>query len=78
MAGLVRVTKSDPPESTEILAEAIVRLGESVADLKANGMNEKAIIILLQAETKLNRSTIKLVLDSIPRLKAWYCTKKVK
>jgi hypothetical protein len=69
----VRVVKSDPPETTEILAEAIVRIGDSVVKLNASGLNRKAIIILLQAETKLSRRDIETVLDALPRLRGWYC-----
>ncbi len=69
----VRVVKSDPPESKEILAEAIVRLGDSVRKLDESGLNHKAIVLLLQDATKLPKRDIELVLSSIPRLKAWYC-----
>jgi hypothetical protein len=70
---MVHVTKSDPPESKEILAEAITRLGDSVAKLNASGLNKKAILILLQDATKLPRKDIQAVLDAIPRLRGWYC-----
>lgn len=43
----VRVTKSEPPESTEILAEAIVRIGQGFERLKLSGLNQRAIVILL-------------------------------
>lgn len=69
----VKVKKSDPPESTEILAEAIVRIGESFDKLQKSGINRKAIIILIQAETKLPRRDITTVLDALPRLRGWYC-----
>ena len=69
----VKVVKSDPPETKEILAEAIVRIGEALLALQASGLNQRAIIVLLQAETRLPRSDIKLVLDSLARLKGRYC-----
>ena len=69
----VKVKKSEPPESKEILAEAIVRIGESFQKLQASGLNKRAIIILIQAETKLSQRDITLVLDALPRLKSWYC-----
>lgn len=69
----VKVVKSDPPETTEILAEAIVRLGDSVRKLDASGLNHKAIVILLQDATKLPRRDIESILTAIPRLKSWYC-----
>lgn len=73
MADRVKVKKSDPPESKEILAEAIVNIGSAAKKLAASGVNKKAIIILLQAQTKLPQRDIKLVLDSLPQLELWYC-----
>lgn len=69
----VHVVKGDPPESTEILAEAIVRLGDAVKKLDASGMNRKAIILLLNDATKVNKTDIAAILDAIPRLRGWYC-----
>lgn len=68
----VHVVKSDPPETTEILADAIVRLAEAHAKLKAGGLNEKAIILLLNDMTKVGKNDIKKILDAIPRLRGYY------
>lgn len=69
----VRVKKSEPPESTEILAEAIVRIGDAVTILNKNGLNRRAIVVLIQDATKIGRSQINEVLDALPRLRGWYC-----
>ena len=69
----VRVTKSDPPESQEILAEAIVRIGSGLKALRASGLNEKAIIVLVHDQTKIAKKTIKAVFDALRRLEGWYC-----
>jgi len=69
----VRVIKSDPPETKEILAEAITRIGTAFEELQKSGLNRKAIIVLIQAETKLPRRDIETVLNALPRLKGWYC-----
>lgn len=70
----VKVTKSkDQPESKEILAEAIVKISESLDSLQRSGLNKNAIIVLLQAATKLPQRDIRTVLDALPRLRAWYC-----
>jgi hypothetical protein len=63
----------EKPVSTEILAEAIVRIGDSFASLQKNGLNKKAIVILIQAETKLSQRDITTVLDALPRLRGLYC-----
>lgn len=70
----VKVKKSaDKPESKEILAEAIVRIGSALAALQAGGLNERAIIVLIQAETKLAARDIREVLGAMRKLKGWYC-----
>ncbi len=71
---MVRVKKSEEnPETTEILAEAVTRISTALTELKASGLNEAAIIILVQARTKLPRRDIKDVFDALRRLKGWYC-----
>ena len=69
----IKVAKSDPPETKEILAEAITRISDGFAALQKSGLNKKAIIILIQAETRLAQRDIRAVLDALPRLKGWYC-----
>jgi hypothetical protein len=69
----VRVTKSDPPEPTEILASAILRIGAGMKRLEAGGLNEKAIIVLLHDATGLPKRDIKTIIDAQRRLAGWYC-----
>ncbi len=69
----VRVKKSDPPESTEILADSIVRISIALDLLAESGLNHKAIVILIQAYTKLAKRDIEAVLDAQKRLAGWYC-----
>jgi hypothetical protein len=69
----VKVIKSDPPETKEILASAIVKLGEALDTLEAANLNERAVIVLLHDATKVNKTDIVTILRAIPRLKSWYC-----
>lgn len=69
----ISVKKSDPPESKEILAEAIVRIGASMKKLGDSGINETGIIALVHDHTKQPKKTIKLVLNSLRQLEGWYC-----
>ena len=73
MAQRIKVQKSEPPESKVVLAEAIVNIGNAAKKLLASGLNKKAVIVLLQAETKLPQRDIRLVLDSLSQLERWYC-----
>lgn len=69
------IKNQDKPETREILAEAIVRIGESMEKLSSSGLNKKAIIALIQDDTKLGKGCIETVLESLTRLKGWYCRK---
>ena len=69
----VKVVKSDPPESTEVLAEAIVRMGKAMKALQESGLNEDAIVVLVQAKTGISKKVIKEVFGALRRLEGWYC-----
>ena len=69
----IRVEKSDPPETKAVLAEAIVRIGEAAEALRASGLNEKAIVVLLNYATKVSQRDIRLILDGLRQLRGWYC-----
>lgn len=69
----IKVTKSAPPETKEILAEAIVRIGDGFNSLLKSGLNREAVVVLLHAKTAVNKKDIVAVLDGLTRLKGWYC-----
>lgn len=70
----IKVKKSElKPESTEILASAIVSIGKAADKLLASGLNTRAIVVLLNAETKVPQRDIKTILDGLKRLESWYC-----
>ena len=63
MAKITVKKNPEKPEKTEILAEAIIRIGEGFEKLKSSGLNQKAIVVLLQDQTKLGKYDIVAVLD---------------
>jgi len=70
----IKVKKTEgKPESTEILASAIVSIGKAADKLLSSGLNTEAVIVLLQDYTKLPKRDIKLILNSLKRLESWYC-----
>ncbi len=69
----VTVKKSEPAESKEILAASIVRISEAFTALKSSGLNKQAIVVLLHDQTKIAKRDINIILDSLARLKGWYC-----
>ena len=72
----IKITKSeDKPESTELLAKSIVQVAEASQKMLNAGLTKRAIVVLLQdgiGQAKISKSQISLVLDNLPRLKAWY------
>lgn len=69
----VRVIKSDPPETTTILAEAIVAISKAMIALTESGLNRHAIVTLIVYETRLSRKNVNTVIDAQRRLAGWYC-----
>jgi len=57
----------------EILAQAIVRISDSMEKLRKSGLNDKAIIALVKDDTSFSKATIKTVLDSLQHLRRKYC-----
>jgi hypothetical protein len=72
----IKIVK-DPenPESVELLAKSIIQVSAGFEKLLKSGLTMKALVVLLQAgigPDKISRGQIELVLESLPRLKAWY------
>lgn len=76
----IRIKKdTENPESVELLAKSIIQVSEAASKLLKSGLTTRAIVVLLQdgiGMTKINKSQIYLVLNNLPRLKAWYVNKK--
>jgi len=70
----IKIVKNEvKPEPTEILAEAVIRIGENFERLQKSGINKNAIIILIHDYTKISKRDINLVLESLAKMKGWYC-----
>jgi hypothetical protein len=71
----VKIIK-DPinPESAELLAKSIVQVAAASKKLLESGISLEAIVVLLHARigTEVGKPQIRMVLDALPRLKAWY------
>lgn len=66
------------PEPLELLAKSVVEVAEGFEQLNRSPLNRRAIVVLLQdgiGVGKISKSQINLVLDNLPRLKAWYTRK---
>lgn len=70
----IKVVKNpDKPETTEVLAEAIIRISSGFEALHKSGLNERAILALIYDYTKVSKHDIKAVLGALRQLRAWYC-----
>ena len=72
----IKITKDQQnPEPVELLAKSIVQVAEASEKLLNAGLTRRAIVVLLQdgiGSTKITKNQIRLVLENLPRLKAWY------
>lgn len=64
-----------PAPSTTDLAATIDKISEGMKALLASGLNEYAIIVLLQDETKVCRRDVCAVLSGLKELKKSYTSK---
>lgn len=73
----VQVQKSDPPESTIVLAEAIVKISNAMGKLMSEpgGLTSEAIVLLLHDYTKVGKPDIRAILKALPQLRGYYCRK---
>lgn len=75
----IKIKKDDEnPEATELLAKSIIQIAEGIEKINKGRLTRRAIVVLLQdmvGSSKLSKIQINLVLDNLPRLKAWYIKK---
>lgn len=73
--GVKVIKNSEQPESTEVLAEAIVKIAEGFEALLKTPLNDWAIVALLRempGTKNMSRSEIQLVLKNLKTLKGYY------
>ena len=79
--GNIKLEKTkETPESSVLMAKSVVQVSEAFEKLRKqkNGLNERALILLLQdyiGVTRITKGQIKMVLMALPRLKGWYVRK---
>lgn len=72
-----KIVKSEPPESTELLASSIVKISTAMDKLlkEPGGLNTEAIVLLLHDCTRVGKPDIRAVLKALPQLRGYYCRK---
>lgn len=72
----IKIVKDElNPEPVELLAKSIIQVSDGFQRFLDTSLNQRALIILLHdgiGASHITRKQIKLVLDNLPRLKAWY------
>ena len=72
----IKIKKTEGNEETvELLASSIIQVAEGFKRILSSSLTQRAFIVLLHdalGQTKINKAQIKLVLEALPRLKAWY------
>lgn len=75
----IKIKKNEEaPESVELLAASIVQVAEGFQKVLNSPLSQRALVVLLQdgiGASYVSKSQIKLVLEALPRLKAWYIKK---
>lgn len=72
----IKIKKTEgKEESVELLASSIVMVAEGFRKTLSSPLNERALIVLLHdaiGAVHISKAQIRLVLQALPRLKAWY------
>lgn len=76
MAKNIKIKKDkENPETVELLAKSIIQVAEGFKKVLNSQLSRRALVILLHdciGQSKINKKQIELVLEALPRLKAWY------
>jgi hypothetical protein len=70
------VGEGGKPVPTEIIAESIVEIAQGMKRFRAGRLNDRALVILLSAETGIGRGVIETVLKAMADLEEIYLNKK--
>lgn len=76
MAKLKVVQTEENPIPVEVLAEAVVKMAEGIKRLNATPLNQRALIVLISAQSGVARDTVARVLNGMDQLEAAYTKKK--
>lgn len=71
---LVKLDEQNP-EPVEVIAKAILEIAEAMKKINASRLTRKAIVALIQANSKLPKSTIEIVLNNLDSLEETWLKK---
>lgn len=62
-------------EPLEVIAEAVIKVAEGIGTINNSRLTRRAVLLLLQDATGLNKGDIAKVLDAAPMLTSYYVKK---
>lgn len=65
MTDKIEIVQGDEPVATQIMEESIVAIAEGMRRLESTRLTRKAIIALIQHQSKLSQKTIDIVLNNL-------------
>ncbi len=68
----VSVRQGDEEVPREILADAIVKIGEGFERLSKSGLNRRAIVVLVRDASGVTKGDVHKVLDALENLRGLY------
>ena len=76
----IKVIKNEQnPETPEVLAEALIKIGEGFEAFSKSRLTNRAIVTLLldlpELRSKVSRSEVEMVLNNLPKLSSYYIKK---
>ena len=75
----IKIKKNEEqPESAELLAQSIIQVADGFQKVLGSALTQRALLVLLHdaiGQSKITKNQIKLTLEALPRLKAWYIKK---
>lgn len=73
---LIVVQKEDDPIPAEVIAQAIIDIGDSMKKLSETRLKRSAIVALIHDKSKINKTVIEIVLNNLEQLEdTWLKTK---
>lgn len=75
MSNIKIIKNEENPESKELLAESVIKVAEGFEKMLKSPLKNRALEVLLHdaiGQAKISRTQIRMVLEALPRLKAWY------
>lgn len=72
----IKIKSNDEnPEPVEIIAKAIIDISVAFERIKNSRLSQKALVLLIQDQTRISQRDIIAILDIVPKLKDIYIQK---